>query len=430
MTKPIGPLCNLDCAYCYYLETEHLFPRGERFRMTDDTLEEYVHQYIEAQPGPEVAFAWQGGEPTLMGLPFFRRVVELQRRHAPPGSRVANALQTNGTLVDAGWAAFLRDERFLVGVSLDGPPELHDVYRVDKGGHPTAERVLRGLRLLLDAGVDVNVLCVVNRVNSSRPLEVYRFFTDLGVRHLQFIPLVEPTRSGPVEFDRAQVGEGVSERSVLPGDFGRFLTTIFVEWLRSDVGRVFVQTFEETLTTTLGLSPSLCVFARECGRGLALEHNGDVFSCDHFVTPEHRLGNIRESPIVDLAALPQQAAFGRAKWDCLPSYCQACEVREYCNGECPKNRIAATPDGAPGLNYLCVGYRAYFNTVRPSMVRIAALLRLGLPAALIMRDVAAKEASRFAVAQRNDPCPCGSGRKYKKCHLGQETSLAKTGTVG
>ncbi|MGK2850859.1 MAG: anaerobic sulfatase maturase [Candidatus Limnocylindrales bacterium] len=415
MTKPIGPICNLDCAYCYYLDKEGLFPRGERFRMSDELLETYVRQYIEARAGPEVAFTWQGGEPTLMGLPFFRRVVELQRRLAPPGVRVSNAIQTNGTLIDREWAIFLRDEGFLVGVSLDGPPQIHDTYRVDKHGGPTSAAVEAGLRLLLEAGVDVNVLCVVNRRNAERAREVYAHLVALGVRHLQFIPLVEPVEGDPAAFEAARGGAGVSERSVLPDAFGAFLLGIFEVWLRRDVGRVFVQTFEETLTSALGLRPSLCIFNEECGRGLAMEHNGDLFSCDHFVDPAHRLGNIRELPIIDLAALPQQEAFGRAKRETLPDHCRRCEVRSFCHGECPKNRIILTPDGEPGLNYLCVGYRRYFNAVRPWLGRIAALLGQGRPARLIVDEVRAADRAAFGSAGRNDDCPCGSGRKFKRC---------------
>jgi uncharacterized protein len=394
MAKPIGPICNLDCAYCYYLEKEALYPADERFRMPDDVLDAYIRQYIESQPGPDIGFTWQGGEPTLMGLPFFRRVVELQRRHCPAGKRISNGLQTNGTLIDAEWAAFLRDERFLVGISIDGPPELHDAYRTDKGSHPTAERVLRGTQLLLDAGVDLNVLCVVHRRNARRPLDVYRFLTGLGVRHLQFIPLVEPLGSGPVPFEAARRGEGVSERSVLPDDFGRFLIAIFEAWFREDVGRVFVQTFEETLARTVGAPGSLCIFASECGRSLALEHNGDLFSCDHFVRPEHRLGNIRELPMIDLVQRPAQAAFGRAKCETLPAYCRSCEVLDFCHGECPKNRVIRTPTGDPGLNYLCKGYRAYFNAVRPWMEQLARLVRQRLPSDQARRAPAAAEVAR------------------------------------
>lgn len=381
MAKPIGPICNLDCAYCYYLEKEALYPAGERFRMSDGVLDAYISQYIASQPGPEVGFTWQGGEPTLMGLPFFQRVVELQRRHCPPGKRVSNGLQTNGTLLDAEWARFLRDERFLVGISIDGPPELHDAYRTDKGSHPTAERVLRGARLLLDAGVDINVLCVVHRLNSRQPIEVYRFLKELGVRHLQFIPLVEPLGGGgPVSFEAARRGAGVSERSVLPDAFGQFLIAVFETWFREDVGRVFIQTFEETLARTAGAPGSLCIFAPECGRSLALEHNGDLFSCDHYVRPEHRLGNIRELPMLQLAQLPAQVAFGRSKRETLPAYCRSCEVLDFCHGECPKNRIILTPDGEPGLNYLCAGYRDYFNAVGPWMEQLARLVHQRLAA--------------------------------------------------
>lgn len=417
MAKPVGPICNLDCSYCYYLDKESLFPTGERFRMSEETLDRYVRQLIAAQPGPEVPFTWQGGEPTLLGLSFFRRAVDLQRRHLPPGWRATNAIQTNATLITDEWARFLAEEGFLVGVSVDGPPDIHDAHRVTKRGEPTSEAVLAGLERLLAAGVDVNILCVVNRLNSTRPREVYDYLLGLGVRHLQLIPLVEPAPPSGPAYEEALAGVGVSPRSVLPDDFGSFLLRIFEVWLRRDVGSVFVQTFEETLTMGAGLPPSLCVFTEECGRGLALEHNGDVFSCDHFVEPAHRLGNIAEIPLAELADGPKQEGFGRSKRTTLPAYCRACDVRRYCNGECPKNRIVRTPDGEPGLNYLCAGYRSYFRTVGPWMEWIAGRLRRGDGPRRIRELVAAHDGAVFGRGERNGRCPCGSGEKLKRCCL-------------
>lgn len=408
MAKPIGPICNLDCEYCYYLEKESLYPRGENFRMSGDLLEQYIADYIRAQPGPRVDFAWQGGEPTLLGVDFFRKVVALQQTHLPPGWTCGNSLQTNGTLLNDEWCTFFKDNGFLVGISIDGPAELHDPYRFDKGKHPTHTRVMQGLQLLQRHGVEHNVLCVVNSVNARHPLQVYRFFREHGVTWLQFIPIVEHLG-----------GTEVTHRSVGAEAYGTFLAAIFDEWIRRDVGKVFVQIFDECLNVWAGGRSHLCIFADTCGRALAMEHNGDVFSCDHFVEPEYRLGNLRETPLIQLVDSPEQVRFGQDKRDTLPAYCQACDVRFMCNGGCPKERFLHTPDGEPGLNYLCAGYKHFFHHVDPHMRRMAALLRQQLPPALIMKELAAADAARWAQAGRNDPCPCGSGKKYKACCLGR-----------
>lgn len=404
MTKPTGPICNLDCAYCYYLDKEKLYPRGENFRMSDATLERYVEQFIASQPGPDVTFAWQGGEPTLMGLDFFRRAVELERRYLPAGFTCHNAIQTNGTLLDAEWCRFLKDNDFLVGISIDGPADLHDVYRRNKGGRPTHDAVMRGLRLLQEFHVDYNVLCVVNAVNGRRPLDVYEFLTGAGVTWIQFIPLVE------------RVGDGVSPRTVPAETYGRFLADIFDVWVRRDVGRVFVQIFEECVQVWAGQTANLCIFRPTCGDALALEHDGALYACDHFVDPRYRLGNIRDSSLVELVDSPAQVAFGQAKRTTLPRYCLECDVRFMCNGACPKDRFIRTPDGEPGLNYLCAGYKHFFHHVDPAMRQIVALLRAGRFADEIM---SAGGRSAPALARggraRNQPCPCGSGRKYKRC---------------
>ncbi len=373
MAKPHGPICNLDCTYCYYLEKENLYAKsGRDYRMRDEVLEAYIRQYIQAQPGQHVSFAWQGGEPTLLGIPFFERVLELQNKYAD-GKTVDNAFQTNGTLLDDAWGEFLAHNRFLIGLSVDGPQEIHDVYRVDKGGQPTFARVMRGLDVLKKHGVEFNTLTVINRKNSYRALEVYRFLKQIGSKYLQFIPVVEqvaeqPDSNGlvlikPYSRQRASV----SNWSVEPHQFGKFLTTIFDEWVRQDVGRVFVQIFDVALESWANVPQSLCVFAPKCGQALAVEHNGDLYSCDHFVYPENRLGNILERPISALVASPHQARFGNAKEAGLPSDCRECDVRFACNGECPKHRFTTTSKGEYGLNYLCAGYKSFFRHIDPYM---------------------------------------------------------------
>lgn len=401
MAKPTGAICNLDCSYCFYLDKEALYPGG-RFRMNDQVMEAYIRQTLEAHRIPEVTLAWQGGEPTLMGLPFFRQVVETAERYRRPGQRLIHSLQTNATLIDEEWAEFLAREGFLVGVSLDGPPELHDALRVDKRGRPTSDRVLRGLRLLQEHGVEHNLLCTVNAANAGHPLEVYRYLRDdCGGRFLQFIPVVERDPAG-------EQPEAVGEHSVRPEQWGRFLTAVFDEWLRRDVGTVFVQAFDSALAAWMGLPSALCIFAETCGDAVALEHNGDVYSCDHYVSPEHRLGNLLESPLADLVGSPKQRAFGADKRDRLPTFCLECDVRFACWGECPRNRFVSTPSGDAGLNYLCEGYKAFFHHVDGPMRLMADLVQLGRPAAEV--------AGIFRTAARNEPCPCGSGRKAKHCH--------------
>jgi uncharacterized protein len=491
MTKPVGPICNLDCKYCFYLEKEKLYPGKTNWRMPDDVLERYVRQYIEAQDVPEVTFAWQGGEPTLMGLDFFRRVVELQQRYAN-GKRIANAMQTNGTLLDDAWCEFLKESGFLVGLSIDGPRKYHDVYRVDKGGKPTFDRVIAAARLMKRHGVEFNTLCVVSRANSVAPLEVYRFLKSEGAGFIQFIPLVErvgggdlPLAEPPVLAEPGRVrlpvipegsgrgstslspspgtpgegwGGGVSRRepteqtpsltlprstgggqigatqpkdeavalaetespvtpwSVEPLAYGDFLCTIFDEWVRKDVGRVFVQIFDVQLGITMGQPSALCIFGETCGDALALEHNGDLYACDHYVYPQYKLGNIATDSLASLVASPAQRKFGADKRDTLPQYCRECDVRPACNGECPKHRFLTTPTGEPGLNYLCAGYKKFFRHIKPAMGIMAQLVQSGRPAAEIMKVIADTERKQSpGPVGRNDLCPCGSGRKYKKC---------------
>lgn len=415
IAKPIGPICNLRCAYCFYLQKEELYPEGERWKMSDETLEAYVRQYVEAQPEAveELDFAFQGGEPTLMGLDFFRRVVELQAKHTPPGRRVHNSLQTNGVLLDDRWCEFLKEHDFLVGLSIDGPPNLHDKYRRDKQDRGTFDRVTEAMRRLFRHGVEFNALCCVNRANGEHPTRVYRFLRDAGIEFLQFIPIVEPVE-GP--------GPAVSERSVRPEQFGRFLIGVFDEWVARDVGRVFVRDFDQALGAWTGAGASLCIYTEECGRATAIEHNGDLYRCDHFVDPEHKLGNIHDTPIRELVNSAGQEQFGRDKREKLPRYCRECPFLFACNGACPKDRFGRTPDGEAGLNYLCDGFRVFFAHVGPAMEFMAGELRAGRPAGGVMRRVRAeKERAREEASgdgrslRRNSPCPCGSGRKFKHC---------------
>ena len=377
MLKPRGAICDLDCSYCYYLEKEELFP-GSTFRMSDDVLESFTRQYLKSQLSSEVVFGWQGGEPTLMGIDFYRRAVDLQRRHAPPGVRVLNTLQTNGVSLDDEWCAFFAEHDFLIGISIDGPERLHDAYRVDKGGKPTHARVIRGLERLREHGVEHNILTTVHAANQDHPLEVYRYLRDeLEAGYMQFIPIVEPVGGGKV-----------SARSVDGARYGTFLKTIFDEWVRRDVGRVFVQIFDVALAGWHGGRPGLCIFEETCGRALALEHTGALYSCDHFVEPDFELGNVTETVLPMLVDGPAQTAFGQAKKETLPRYCLDCEVRFICNGGCPKNRFIRTPDGEPGLNYLCEGYRSFFNHIDPAMTFMVQALQHRAPPASIMELLA------------------------------------------
>jgi uncharacterized protein len=431
MTKPIGPICNLDCKYCFYLEKEKLYPDKSNWRMPQNVLERYIQQYIQAQDVPEITFAWQGGEPTLMGIDFFRRVVEYQQRYAY-GKKISNTIQTNGTLLDDLWCAFLKESGFLVGLSIDGPRHRHDKYRVDKEGKPTFDQVMRGMDLLKKHQVEFNNLVVVNRHNSKHPLEVYNFLKEHGSGHMQFIPLVERVGSGqmfaeppllPILGEVQSDGKAdvpVTAWSVQPEVYGEFLCTIFDEWIHKDVGRIFVQIFEVQLGIWMGMSSTLCVFGETCGSALAMEHNGDLYSCDHYVYPDYKVGNIMDHELRDLIDSPQQRKFGQDKHDALPKYCLQCDVRFACNGECPKHRFIHTPDGEAGLNYLCAGYKRFFHHIDPYMQAMARLLRGGRPASDVMEMILTQERqvraeALWQTAERNDPCPCGSGRKFKKC---------------
>lgn len=395
MTKPVGSLCNLACSYCFYLEKARLYPGGRNFRMSAEKLDVYVRDYIAAQPGPMVSFAWQGGEPTLLGIDFFRRVVALQARYSH-GKRIENAFQTNGLLLDDAWGEFLAANRFLVGISIDGPRISHDAYRVDKGDLPTFDRVMAGVAVLKKHSVEFNTLTTVHRKNSKQPLEVYRFLREIGSGYLQFIPIVERTARGagkhsglwlappPDHNGAAGLDAEVMEWSVRPADYGEFLCRIFDEWVQRDVGRVFVQQFDAALANWIGETPGVCVFSPKCGRALAVEHNGDVYSCDHYVYPEYMLGNLHETPLATMVDSPFQTRFGEAKASSLPNYCRECPVRFACHGECPKHRFLKTPTGEPGLNYLCAAYKRFFAHIDSPMRTMGALLRARRAPAEIM----------------------------------------------
>ncbi len=414
MTKPRGAICNLDCKYCYFLSKERLYPNSD-FRMSETLLEEYTRQYIEAQQVPEVTFAWQGGEPTLMGLDFYKLAVRYQQKHKKPGMQIYNALQTNAVTLDDDWCEFFAKNDFLIGVSVDGPKHLHDAYRVDKGGAPTFDKVMHGVELLKKHGAEFNILTTVHAANADYPLEIYRFFRDeVEAQFMQFIPIVE--RDNETGY---QEGHSVTNRSVAAEQYGKFLTTIFDEWVRHDVGRTYVQIFDVALAAWTGNNPGLCIFEETCGRALALEHNGDVFSCDHFVEPAHKVGNLMDIPLSEIVISDKQQQFGRAKRDTLPQYCLDCEVRFVCNGGCPKNRFIETPSGEPGLNYLCAGYKAFFTHIDEPMRFMANELTHQRPPANVMFYMRQKDTTlqaAYAKAGRNDPCPCGSGLKFKKCH--------------
>ena len=424
LAKPTGAVCNLDCSYCFFLSKEMLYP-GSRFRMADELLELYLRQLIEAHAGaPEVTIAWQGGEPTLMGLDFFRRSVELADRYLEPGQRAAYTIQTNGTLLDEEWAAFFREHEFLVGLSIDGPRSMHDAYRVNKGGKGTFDEVMQGLATLREGGVEWNALTTIHAANANHGREVYCFLRDdCGARFVQLIPIIERVAeangNGTVPWtswrDRplyVQEGDRVTGRSVTADQYGRFLIDVFEEWVRRDVGEVYVQLFDVALANWVGEPPSLCIHSETCGLALALEHTGDVYSCDHFVEPKHRLGNIKELPLATLVSSPRQRQFGRDKLETLPDYCLECDVRFACHGGCPKDRFIETPDGDPGLNYLCAGYKAFFHHIDRPMRFMSEQLRRGLAPAEITRVYTADDARRG----RNDPCTCASGRKWKHCH--------------
>jgi uncharacterized protein len=389
LIKPTGAICNLDCKYCFFLSKEMLYP-GSRFQMAEKLLEIYLRQLLESHRAPEVNVAWQGGEPTLMGLDFFKSSVEQVNKLKRPGQRIQYTIQTNGTQLDDEWGMFFKQNNFLVGLSVDGPKDLHDVYRVNKGGAGSFDQVMRGFEYLRKHQVDVNILCTVHAANQNHPLKVYRFFRDeLRTQFIQFIPVIERVtasflaianegwseRPGGERPLYTIEGDLVTERSVEARAYGQFLIAIFDEWVKTDVGKVFIQHFDSALANWLGVPGAVCIFTETCGRALALEHNGDVYSCDHFVEPAYKLGNIQNTHLIELITSPQQVKFGQDKKDSLPRYCRECKVRFACHGECPKNRFLKTPDGEDGLNYLCAAYKDFFTHIDSSMKIMAQLLK-------------------------------------------------------
>ncbi len=369
LCKPVGAVCNLRCKYCFYLSKMNLYPDSDFF-MQEETLEEYIRQYINSQDTLDINIAWQGGEPTLIGLDFFKKMTEYVNKYKKKEHRITYALQTNGTKLDGNWCRFFKQYRFLIGLSIDGPAEYHDTYRVDKENNATFNQVLSAAKLLQEYKVDFNTLTTVHSANADHPLEVYKFLRDkLGSKYMQFIPIVE--RVNETGF---QEGNTVTERSVKGKQYGEFLSTIFDEWVRNDVGDVFVQLFDVTLSAWYGAPPSLCIFAPTCGRCVAVEHNGDTYACDHYVEPKYFLGNLMEKPLRDMLQSKEQIKFGQDKLNKLTAYCKKCNVRFICNGECPKNRFIKSPDGEYGLNYLCEGYKKFFTHSAEPMRMIADML--------------------------------------------------------
>ncbi|MFV0428310.1 MAG: anaerobic sulfatase maturase [Arachnia sp.] len=396
LAKPTGAACNLDCSYCFFLSKEVLWDASSQ-EMSEQVRHAWISQFLDSQPDGEVILAWQGGEPTLRGLEFFREAVCLAEELRRPRQQVRHTIQTNATLIDDQWARFLAEHNFLVGVSIDGPPELHDRYRVNKAGRGTYEQVVRGWRALQRHGVEANILCTVNAVNGDHPLQVYRHFRDdLGADFMQFIPIVERFEAGSEAVAEAswrdpqgrfvlyrQTGTKVSSRSVLPGQYGDFLIAVFDEWVGRDVGSVYVQDFDVALGALFG-QYGLCVHAPECGDAVAIEHTGDLYSCDHFVEPGYRLGNVATDDLQHLVQGPFQREFGTAKRTSLTRQCQECPVRWACHGGCPKDRFATTSDGEPGLSYLCEGYFRFYTHIAPALHHMGRLLRVGRAPAEIM----------------------------------------------
>ncbi len=429
LAKPSGSTCNIDCRYCFFLSKEALYP-NDRHRMSDATLEAYIRQLLESHRLPEVTVAWQGGEPTLMGLDFFRKAVALVDRYRRPGQKIQQTFQTNGIALDDEWCAFLKEHDFLVGLSVDGPREIHDTNRVTRGGQGTFDLVMKGWRCLREHGVDFNILCTVNAANQDHGRRVYRFFRDeLQASWVQFIPIVERATADTIQIANrgwserpkekrllyTQTGTLVTTRSVTGEKYAQFLIDIFEEWLRHDVGKVYVQLFDVTLEAYFGRY-KLCIHAPTCGNGPALEHNGDLYACDHFVEPGFKLGNIHKTHMLELVASPQQRKFGLDKRDALTRQCRECDVRALCNGGCPKERFALAQDGEPGHNYLCAGLYRFFTHTRPAMQRMAQLYAGGRRPAEVMDQLRDEDRRRDAYA----PCPCGSGNKFRFCHGARE----------
>jgi uncharacterized protein len=397
VAKPIGPLCNLNCEYCFYLEKQALFGPGEEYRMSDEVLAAFITKYITSQPTPVVEFVWQGGEPTLLGVAFFRRVIELQRPFAELKT-IRNSLQTNGTLLDDEWCRFLKQHNFMVGLSLDGPRTIHDRYRRDRKGKGSFDATMRGLKLLQQHGVEYNVMASVGRETAKEPLAVYRFFKDAGVEFMQFTPVVERLAdeqsagiglrlAGPATLERREAQTQVNEWSVVPDAYGDFLIEIFEEWVRHDVGTVFVMNFEWAINAWIGAPSPVCVHAKQCGRSLVIEHDGSLYACDHCVYPQFLLGNILTDTLPGMVEQSLRTQFGISKESTLPRCCRECEALAACQGGCPKHRFVCTAADEPGLQYLCAGYKKFFLHIRKYLRVIAQLLENDLPVSLVMQAV-------------------------------------------
>ena len=390
MLKPAGAHCNLACKYCYYLEKNKLYPTAQRHLMSDDMLEQFTREYIEAQTMSQVLFTWHGGEPLLRSIDFYRKALSLQQKYAG-GRRIDNVIQTNGTLLTDEWCEFFAQNHWLVGISIDGPQPDHDHYRLTAAGKPSWKKVMQGIKLLKKHGVEWNAMAVVNAYNANHPLEFYRFFKENGCQFLQFTPIVERlTRheDGRTLASLADKDEiSLSEASVTPEQWGYFLCAIFDEWVRKDVGKIFVEIFDCTLANWMGISPGICAYSKECGHAGVMEHNGDVYSCDHFVFPEYKLGNIRDHSLIDMLYGEQQQEFSRLKHSSLPRQCKECDMEFACHGECPKNRFMKDKYGDSGLNYLCPGYYHYYQHVAPYMDYMKQELMAQRPPSNIMKVV-------------------------------------------
>ena len=388
MLKPAGAHCNLACKYCYYLEKNKLYPTAQRHLMSDEMLEQFTREYIEAQTMNQVLFTWHGGEPLLRSLDFYRKALSLQQKYAG-GRRIDNVIQTNGTLLTDEWCEFFAQNHWLVGISIDGPQPDHDHYRLTAAGKPSWKKVMQGIKLLKKHGVEWNAMAVVNAYNANHPLEFYRFFKENGCQFLQFTPIVERlTRheDGRTLASLADKDEiSLSEASVAPEQWGYFLCAIFDEWVRKDVGKIFVEIFDCTLANWMGISPGICAYSKECGHAGVMEHNGDVYSCDHFVYPEYKLGNIRDHSLIDMLYGEQQQEFSRLKHSSLPRQCKECDMEFACHGECPKNRFMKDKYGDSGLNYLCPGYYHYYQHVAPYMDYMKQELMAQRPPSNIMK---------------------------------------------
>ena len=370
MLKPAGAHCNLACKYCYYLEKNNLYQNSHRHLMSDEMLEQFTREYIEAQTMPQVLFTWHGGEPLMRSIDFYKKALALQKKHAH-GKQIDNVIQTNGTLLTDEWCEFFAQNHWLVGISIDGPQEYHDHYRVTPAGKPSWEKVMQGISLLKKHRVEWNAMAVVNAYNAEHPLEFYHFFRDNGCQYLQFTPIVERLTEHEDGRTLASLADDreipLADASVTPAQWGNFLCTIFDDWVRHDVGKMFVEIFDCTLANWMGVLPGICAYSKECGHAGVMEHNGDVYSCDHFVFPEYKLGNIREQSLIDMLYGEKQQAFSRLKHTSLPRQCKECDMEFACHGECPKNRFEKDKYGEPGLNYLCQGYYQYYSHVAPYM---------------------------------------------------------------